>query len=231
TLSRRESHIAVRWALRVLAVTSIGSGSRAVYTLATIIAPHAPWRWSTPVALRMNVVWSCIAFIGITVLGVVGLAQQRTARRQLEALAPLHQALATALPGWPVRYDDPEMPVEQALIARYTRIEDGLRQLRAHGDPAVLVQARQFVRARWVLGRKRREAIAVAAWIALMLQRLERGIRLEAHDAGFPTPSTRSINQDIAQLVRVALAFERHPLVGRFVETFEPQADQSSLIG
>ncbi|MEV4117107.1 DUF6545 domain-containing protein [Nonomuraea sp. NPDC049695] len=219
TLSRRESHIAVRWALRVLTVTSIGVGSRAVYTLATMGLPDPPWPWDENLALQLPMPWYLLGFVAITVLGFVGLAQQRATRRRLDALGPLREALeAVSLRS---RSRNPDLSAAQALIARYTEIEDGLRQLREHGTAEALTLAQRYVQAHRVFGKKRRDAIAMAAWIALTLKHLEDQVSLPKAEMSFPHHSARGGNDDIDRLARVAIAFQQHPLVPGFLEACE----------
>jgi hypothetical protein len=275
TLSRRERDPQVRWAMRVLAITSIGVGSRPVYTLTTIVSQDHAWPWDTAVVLDLNMIWYLLGFIGITFLGVVGLVQQRTFQRRLHLLHPLQKALAEAgMRRTSGSGEQSDMTLQQALVARYAQIEDGLWLLRDHGHYADLEQARQYVRHRRVLGRKRREAIARAASIALTLERLGGGILAtpnkdgsassstpEPHTEGgavatalkvnaalrtagahalkklrsilpfLPAAGPRShnhINQDIAQMARIAVAFDRHPLIPEFVKSHVDRAGQSS---
>ncbi|GAA1612857.1 hypothetical protein GCM10009733_006100 [Nonomuraea maheshkhaliensis] len=270
-LARRENIPYMRLALRILAATSVGSGSRGVYTLATIVAPRPFWPETTAIVLDLNIISYLLGFISITVLGVVGLAQHRTVRRQLKALLPLQTALRSAGLGHPSRLTEDNMPLRQALIARYTQIEDGLWRLRPYGTQDDVARAHLYMRSQWILGRRRREAIAMAAWISLMLHRQEQGITPAPIDkdastaaqgtwVGSATTAAKPfimlapffviirrtwgrvwarllillrkkpsyINRDITRMARVSAAFERHPQVAKFVETYAKSAKQSS---
>jgi hypothetical protein len=219
TLSRRESNIAVRWTLSVVTVTSIGVSSRALYTLTTMGLPDPPWPWDKDLALQLPMLWYLLGFVAITVLGFVGLAQQRATRRRLDALEPLREALEGI--SLRSRSRNPGLSPAQALIARYTEIEDGLRHLREHGTVEALALAQQYVHARRITGKKRRDAIAMAAWIALTLKHLEDQVSLPKTETSFPHHSARGGDDDIDRLARVAIAFQQHPLVPGFVEACE----------
>jgi hypothetical protein len=221
-LSRSERDIAVRWALRTLSMTSIGVASRSVYTLATLAHPDPPWSWSTRLAHDLNMPWYALGFSGITVLGFVAAVRRWQTQRQLNALLPLREALLPNLRGEDEEGEDEDpadLSPRQELIACYTQIEGAMRELREYSNPDLPDQVKQYVRAHHVPGRKRREAIAIAAWIALTLKRLKDDPPDRRSDIPLPYKSAGKVNRDIAQLVRVAIAFKHHPLVARFVET------------
>ncbi|WP_219510933.1 DUF6545 domain-containing protein [Nonomuraea ceibae] len=218
-LSRRESNIAVRWALVAVTVTSIGVASRPVYTLVTMALPEPPWMWDTDLALQLPMPWYLLGFIAVTILGLVSVAQQRATQRRLAALQPLHEALDQVIVRR--RAQLPDLAPVQALIARYTEIEDGLRHLRDYGSVEALELAQQFVQAHRVSGKRRREAIATAAWIVLTLRHLEAQTPLKKSEVTFPHVASEGGNRDIDRLADVSTAFQHHPLVKAFVDACE----------
>lgn len=111
------------------------------------------------------------------------------------------------------------LPPQRALIACYTEIEDGLRQLRWLTRRSVLANVQRRVHAAGVRGRKRQRLITLAAWIACALHAVEEGpqagetLPAGGHEDALPSHSTGNINRDLAYLARVATAFLRDPLV------------------
>ncbi|WP_431904085.1 MAB_1171c family putative transporter [Nonomuraea sp. bgisy101] len=164
-LARRCDQRWLRRSLQLMAVGSIGSSARSLYTLSYLapqvldIAPP-PLPWSTTAALAVNFLGYTVGFIGLS-LPVVEQWRQRP-KRMLGQITPLWHDLTRAVPEV-VRIPQSADTVDAEVAARTIVISEALLRLRSYSHPEDLQRAREQNDGRVPAGR--REEAGYAAWI------------------------------------------------------------------
>ncbi|MEU4576148.1 MAB_1171c family putative transporter [Nonomuraea sp. NPDC023979] len=212
-----------RYILYMIAVSTIGSQGRSIYTMVYLLLPSTALPpWSTPLSATINLPSNAVGCVGIALLGSAGAIQWFRTRRDLRAITPLWQAIRAAYPTV-VRVPD-KLPTGPRLVAAVTEIHDALSRLAGwKGSPAILRSAREAA-AQAGVPSHRVEAAAQAAWIAQALRTRLDTSQTEHTAWTYGASADDDMAGGVSWLAQVAHEFQHNP----FVDTFASRTTHSS---